>query len=298
MMMLKVDTAVVVPVNVAPLIDATDFKTIEDSVAYDAAGMSLKWNFVSTAGVVTQVAVTPTTGGVYDWSNLGGGMYAVEIPASAGASANNDTEGYGYFTGSATGVLPWRGPNITFAPAHVVDGLVSGSDQLQVKTARVLERTTIATLATQTSFTLTAGSEDNDAYNGALAVIEDASTAVQKAQVAISDYVGSTKTVTLVAAAPFTVAAGDRITILAENLTGTTVGLIDGAITDAKFTVPAVSGVATGIVGKIDQLWRRFFKRATQTDSQIITYADDGSTAVTTQTVSDDGTTEVQGAAS
>jgi hypothetical protein len=79
----------------------------------------------------------------------------------------------------------------------------------------LLQSTTIATLATQVSFTLTAGSADNDAYNGSIAVITDASTAVQKAVATVSDYVGSTKTITLAAdPAIFTMATGDTIEIM------------------------------------------------------------------------------------
>jgi hypothetical protein len=45
-------------------------------------------------------------------------------------------------------------------------------------------------------------------------------------------------------------------------------------------------------------VWRRFFKKATRSPTQIITYADDGSTVLTSQTISDDGAgNEVQGAA-
>ena len=84
-----VDTAVVVPVNVLPLTDDGDFKTRETSVAYDASGMDLVWNFVTPAGAVTQTAVTPTSGGVYDWAHAGDGMYTIEIPASGGASTRN-----------------------------------------------------------------------------------------------------------------------------------------------------------------------------------------------------------------
>lgn len=138
-MALAVDTAVTVPVNIAPLIDDTDFKTIEDAVAYNAAGLTLVWNFVTSAGVQTQTAVTPTnTGGNYDWSHKGNGMYNIEIPASGGASINNDTEGYGWFSGKATGVLPWVSPIITFGPATVINSLVNGSDTLQVDATQVL----------------------------------------------------------------------------------------------------------------------------------------------------------------
>lgn len=75
--------------------------------------------------------------------------------------------------------------------------------------------TTIATLASQTSFTLTAGSADDDAYNGGIAVIEDVTTAGQKAYGIISDYVGATRTVTLaVDPGIFVMAATDKISIL------------------------------------------------------------------------------------
>lgn len=103
-----------VPVNVMPLIDDTDFKAREVLITYDQAGMDLVWNFVTTGGAFTQTAVTPTSGGVYDWTNQGDGMYTLEIPASGGASINNDTRGFGWFIGIATGVLAWRGPVVIF----------------------------------------------------------------------------------------------------------------------------------------------------------------------------------------
>jgi len=116
-----------VPVNIMPLIDDTTFKDIEDSVAYDAAGMDLVWNFTSTAGATTQTAVTPTTGGDYDWTNQGNGMYTIEIPDSGGASINNDTEGFGWFTGVATGILPWRSPTIGFRAAGINNVLIDSA---------------------------------------------------------------------------------------------------------------------------------------------------------------------------
>ena len=126
---LDVDTAVIVPVNIMPLLDDTDFKSIETAVVYNSAGLAVTWNFVTAAGVVTGTAVTPTTAGVYDWSEpiADKGMYAIEIPASGGASINNDTEGVGWFTGVATGVLPWRGPTIGFRRAALNDLLMDGS---------------------------------------------------------------------------------------------------------------------------------------------------------------------------
>jgi HK97 family phage major capsid protein len=93
-----------VPVNALPLLDDTDFKTRETAVAHNAAGMDLVWNFISATGAFTQTAVTPTTGGVYDWTHQGDGIYTIEIPKSGGGSINNDAVGVGWFSGVATGV--------------------------------------------------------------------------------------------------------------------------------------------------------------------------------------------------
>jgi len=94
----------------------------------------------------------------------------------------------------------------------------------------LLHSTTIATLASQTSFTLTTpASADDDAYNGRLVVITDATTAEQKCIGRISDYVGSTKTVTLEAdPGIFTMATSDTIEILA--LSGATTSEISTAV--------------------------------------------------------------------
>lgn len=125
---MDVDTALSeVPVNIMPLVDDTDFKTREDAIAYNAAGMDLRWNFVTTAGAYTSTAVTPTTSGDYDWTHQGDGMYSIEIPASGGASINNNTEGFGWFVGFVTGVLPWRGPIIGFRAAALNNSLIDGA---------------------------------------------------------------------------------------------------------------------------------------------------------------------------
>jgi len=116
-----------VPVNIFPLIDDGDFKSKEESIAYNAAGMDLVWNFVTTAGAMSQTEVTPTTGGNYDWANQGNGMYSIEIPASGGASINNDTEGFGWFTGVCTGVLPWRSPMFGFRAAGLNNILIDSA---------------------------------------------------------------------------------------------------------------------------------------------------------------------------
>ena len=137
-MWMDVDVAVQVPANLLPLIDPTDFKTIEDAIAYNEAGMALVWNFVTTAGVQTATAFTPTTAGVHDWLEEGTdkGMYSVEIPASAG-TVNNDTEGFGWISGETTNCLPFRGPTIGFRAAALNNALIDGGDELDVNVTKV-----------------------------------------------------------------------------------------------------------------------------------------------------------------
>jgi len=140
----------------------------------------------------------------------------------------------------------------------------------------LLQTTTIATLASQTSFTLTAGSSDDDAYNGALAVVVDASTTEQKAYARVSDYVGATKTITL-AADPgiFDMVVGDTIRLMApislstsENTAAITTGLatlndispsevnseVDGALSDYDTATKADLDAAIATVAPANML--------------------------------------------
>lgn len=84
--------------------------------------------------------------------------------------------------------------------------------------------TTIATLSTQTSFTLTAGPAEDDALNGCIVVIHDIASAVQLGHAIVSDYTGSTRTVTLIAGVTFTAAAGDNISVYKPSLQPTAWG--------------------------------------------------------------------------
>jgi hypothetical protein len=71
--------------------------------------------------------------------------------------------------------------------------------------------TTIATLSSQTSFTLTDGPAEDDALNGCVMYAHDVASAVQGGYAYVSDYTGATKTVTLVAGPTFTMAATDNV---------------------------------------------------------------------------------------
>lgn len=76
--------------------------------------------------------------------------------------------------------------------------------------------TTIATLASQTSFTLTTGPADDNALKGMWVQIHALASAVQSTWAVISAYTGATKTVTLgtLPGTTYTIAAGDNISIM------------------------------------------------------------------------------------
>jgi hypothetical protein len=126
-------------------------------------------------------------------------------------------------------VTQWLGsaaatPTVAGVPEVDVTHWLGVAQTEQLSTAEdlgILVETTIATLASQTSFTLTAGSADNDAYNGRLIVVQDASTAAQKCVGEVSDYTGASKTVTLLAnPGIFTMAIGDTVRIFATPASG------------------------------------------------------------------------------
>ena len=77
-----------------------------------------------------------------------------------------------------------------------------------------LVSTTIATVTSQTSITITAGSSINSSYLNQLAIVYDVSAANNPSIRRITAYTGSTKTCTLSAAPDFTMVVGDLITIL------------------------------------------------------------------------------------
>ena len=135
---IDVDTAITIPVNKVPIVASSDGFTTDETIAYNESGMDLNWNFVTTAGVQTQTNVVPTTGGDYDWTHVGNAMYKIEMTASGGASADNDTEGFGWFSGNADAICPFSGPTIGFRAAALNNALIDGGDNLQVDVTHIM----------------------------------------------------------------------------------------------------------------------------------------------------------------
>jgi len=125
-----VDTAVIMVVG--PCVDSTDFKTLEEAIAYDAAGMDVSLIVEKTDGTSAVTAITLTTGGTSDWTHKDGGYYEVEITA-----AQNIEEGIGYVRGVCTGVLPFESGRYNIVVGNVYDSLTKGTDKLQVDATEI-----------------------------------------------------------------------------------------------------------------------------------------------------------------
>jgi hypothetical protein len=85
----------------------------------------------------------------------------------------------------------------------------------------VLLSAEIATVASQTSFTLATGSDQDDAYNDQQIVLYDDSNSDYPSVRTVSDYTGSTKTVTINSAPDFTLGTDDSVKIFVSGA-GTT----------------------------------------------------------------------------
>ena len=126
-----VDNAI--KVILGPCIDDTDFKTREEGLAHNQAGMEIDVILEKTDGTVTTTAVTPTAGGVHDWAHTDQGYYELEIP-DAGGDYNNDTLGILRVVGYCTGVLPFSSVAYEIVPETVYASLAEGDDYLEVDT--------------------------------------------------------------------------------------------------------------------------------------------------------------------
>lgn len=163
------------------------------------------------------VVATPGTAGVPSVDAIRWATQAVPTPNQTGRPLVDVT----HLLGTA-----WLAPAVAGTPdvnMKQISGDATAADNMESEYdgtgyGQVLVRTTIAALTSQTVFTITDGSGDNDAYNGCEIVIQDATTAAQKAVGWVLDYVGATKEVTLrFDPAVFTMANTDFVTILASK---------------------------------------------------------------------------------
>jgi hypothetical protein len=210
---------------------------------------------------------TPTTAGVLEvdpthWLGAAlatvtqAGVPEVDLTYVAGVLNSTSTAQLGVNVVNAGGTA-WASGAISAAvfAANAITGAKLDPDvatelALPILQALGAEVTTIATLSTQTNFTLTAGSADDNAYNGWALLVRDASTATQKSLAWVSDYTGSTRTIQLDAdPGVFTIATSDNVILLpAFMATALNIGEIESVdATDALATaVRSSQGLLSG----------------------------------------------------
>ncbi len=91
--------------------------------------------------------------------------------------------------------------------------------------------------------------------------------------------------------------AGTLNTNISGSVNSVTLGVVLDATGLDAIPTTAPAGVAASFREMVVQLWRRAFKKSTLTTSQLKTYADDGTTVITTQAVTDDSTTQTMNGA-
>ncbi len=177
-------------------------------------------------------------------------------------SYDPDTDGFGE---GDTVRLHWKSISVT------IDGVTfelcdsSGTftyDQVYNTSADVLANTSVDVVTTQTSMTLDAGPAEDDVLNGHYAIFTDNVDGSRKGTAVVSDWTGSTLTLTLEAGAQFTIASGDRCQVVANPETSANVVSLDTAAinsirdaitggayaldTDTNGRVRVVSGTGAG----------------------------------------------------
>lgn len=159
---------------------------------------------VRLCGAASDAApVYSTTPALLSHANYPAGCYEVGIAMTAGN---------GFSTGNTYAVfctLAIDSQNPTGFIGRAALGKLATQQELGI-----LLETTIDTVNSQTSFTLTAGSDVDNQYQSLLMVIQDADSANRMERVYASAYTGATLTVTLAAATTtFSIASGDKVLI-------------------------------------------------------------------------------------
>jgi len=161
---------------------------------------------------------------------------------------------------------------------------VAAGDSVDVTTllrALVMHSTTIATLDLQSDFTLADGSTDDDAYNGCLVIVRDASTATRRCMGFVKDYTGSTRRVVLAAipgVAGFVLEANDLVDIIPcgakavwdELLTAHAIGLSAGAVLTALSNYDIVHTGTAAAIDTVAGLWIQLTSGASTIDNKYV----------------------------
>lgn len=265
-----IDTAIVMVVG--PCIDDTDFKTLEEAIAYDAAGMDVSLIVEKTDGTTAVTAITLTTVGTSDWTHKDGGYYEIEITA-----AQNAEEGIAYVRGVCIGVLPFESIHYNVVKANVYDSWIKGTDVIQTDVTQWLG-TAAATPAV-------AGVPEVDLTHivGSVASTSIAQLGVNLVSEDNIDF-GSTKKASIDAR---TLPSADYFDHNNDSVTLATTAIdaiLDEVIGDAVHATPNSVGAM------LHAIYCRYMQKRSASTSAEVAYKLDDTTPLKTFTYSDDGT--------
>jgi hypothetical protein len=169
--------------------------------------------------------------------------------------------------------------------AVTVDGVTTGGwiARFIIGYRDALYNTTISSVNSQTSIVLTAGPAEDDALNGRSLIIHDVASSLQWSTAIVSDYTGSSKTVTLAAAPTFTVAATDNVSVM---------GLAPLQPATAGSTLTVTSGRANADVTHLNGSTANLLKQIAALSTMVTGTVDTGAFTPTTTAFESDDVTE------
>jgi len=227
-----------------------------------------------------------TNTGIGTLTHIGNGRYSAVLTDTITGIANvGKVILTRYYNASTTPETPGDSVElVAYDPALGANGVLAGQAQA----------------GGNTTITLASGDSATDNYYRGATVHLIGGTGADQIRTIVS-YVGSTKVATI----DFAWATNPdstsnyRLSSTRSPAMDTSLRVALGSTGLDAISTTAPSGVASNYREMMVQLWRRFFKKAARSTSQILTYADDGTTVLTTQSISDDGSgNEAQGASS
>lgn len=161
-----------------------------------------------------------------------------------------------------------------------------------------LDLGTVTGTPTTTVFDVTLASATDDYYNGEIIAFEN--SALKGFTRKVTDYVGSTKTITVSPALPVAPSSGDKV-FLASSCYGSSPEEVNAEVVDVlntdTFAEPGqgAPGATISLAQKIGYLYKAWRNKSTQTSTTYSLFNDDTTTVDHKATVSDDGTTATKG---
>lgn len=242
-----------------PLSSNADYIYSPSTVAYNATGIDVDVYKVGTKADVT-LAGSPGDGYFVHVAN---GYHALTLSAS-----DSDTVGRLKVTFAATGILPFAA-DYTVLPAVVYDALIAGTDNLDVNVTQWLG--TGAPANTGDAYAIVSnGTYGNSAIETLVDDLEARLTATRAGYL-------------------------DKLANLPSDPADQS--LVESAITSATSGLATASALST-LQATASNILRWFTNKRTASATSQVLYADDSTTPLYTQTVTDDGTTATRGKAS